>query len=152
RLVNRLKFGIVNAFIGAGAVVSCGFPTWQRLLDELGSELDAAHMQQMLKDLEDPLWRAEEYRVQLGPRYYSFIEQRFGPRSEPISQLVQDIVALNVRHIFTTNYDTSLESAFRLVHGEELLPLEWNDLKAVRNFLNALYEPTGRQHIYIVHL
>ena len=149
RLVRRLQQGGVNALVGAGAVVSCGFPTWEQLLEELGSNVIPAHMQKMLNDLKDPLWRAEEYREHLGPRYFSLIENRFGPQPKPISQIVQDIVALNVRHIFTTNYDLSLEQAYRQLYPHDPLYLEWSDPKAVRSFLETLYEPYGSADMYM---
>jgi NAD-dependent SIR2 family protein deacetylase len=155
KLAAKLKVGRASALMGAGVAASLGFPTWSGLLDELGKELEGIETLQtrnMLAAQRDMLWRAEEYRQKLtDPLYEQFLRGRFGDKSKPVSPLVQNLIKLNFKHIFTTNYDISLQRAHVLAFGEPPNELDWNNRDAVRIFLSNLADAETDRHYVHLH-
>ena len=155
RLARRLQTGNACMLAGAGVAVGSGFPSWSGVLDELGEELRATEPPQILSMLasqKDNLWRAEEYRAKLGePTYFQFLRRRFEPHCQSAPPELLNLVRLNCKHVFTTNYDVSLEDAHRTAFGRPAVELDWNNRDAVRIFLSKLDDPTTRRHYVHLH-
>jgi hypothetical protein len=153
RLVKRLHTGSVCMLAGAGVAVRAGFPTWAGVLDELGEELRPTEPPELLDLLaaqKDNLWRAEEYRIKLtASAYCQFLQQRFAPKDSSVRPELLSLVRLNCKHFFTTNYDVSLEDAYKAAFGRPAVELDWTDRDAVRVFLSKLDEPTRRHFVHL---
>ncbi len=101
-------------FVGAGVSMSVGLPSWSSLIDYLRSELglppdSSLHLSyQML---------AEYYRLQkgsIGP-LRSWMDREWTVRPDAIakSEVHRLVVDLAFPIVYTTNYDSNLESAYR---------------------------------------
>jgi SIR2-like domain len=155
RLAQHLRTGDACMLAGAGVAVQSGFPTWSEVLNELAKELgtkESPEVLSLLANLKDNLWRAEEYRSKLtDSSYYGFLRRRFEPRGQPSPGALLNIVRLNCKHIFTTNYDVSLEHAHQAAFSREPSELDWNNRDAVRVFLSKLGDPTNSRHYAHIH-
>src|SRR3954469_13737900 len=119
-LVNAIQAHRAILFVGAGASMSVGLPSWdtliEHLLDELGLDRNVIDGMnggyQML---------AEFYRLKKGSitSLRSWLDRNWQVSSEQVfrSQLHRLIVQLNFPIIYTTNYDRNLEVAFE-IHGQ----------------------------------
>ena len=145
------------ALIGAGVSVGAGYPTWPELMDlfhntilEFPTLAAAPKYIHQLARVEDPLWRAEEYRRLIGKTgFESLVWNTFRPKNGPVSTLLQALIKLNFSHVLTTNYDTSLETAYQSA-GSEIAVINWSDRKEVGTFLR---EVAGRgEKRYFVYL
>jgi hypothetical protein len=146
------------ALVGAGISVGAGYPTWDGLMSlfhqtisELPAPPDAPKYIQQLERLPDQLWRAEEYRRLLGKAgYEALIWTTFKPRSGPPLPLLQAIVDLNFGHVLTTNYDNSLETAYRTANVP-ISVIEWTDRQKVGNFLREVSRHSGERYFVYLH-
>ena len=138
---------------GAGVAVQAGFPTWAELLDELGEELKPTRTPEelsVLKSQRDNLWRAEEYRLRLGESaYFEFLRRRFAPTDRPVPADLLTLAKLNWKHVFTTNYDLTLERAYESAYPKNANKLDWGNRDEVRAFLGRLDEGRYRYFIHI---
>jgi hypothetical protein len=102
-------------FVGAGASMAVGLPSWQSLIDHL---LDELHLEPDVIDGMHSGYQmlAEYYRLKrggIGPlRSWLDRNWRLDPARIAASRLHQLIVELNFPTIYTTNYDRNLETAF----------------------------------------
>jgi hypothetical protein len=154
-LGDRLKIGRACALVGAGVAAQLGYPTWTGLLDQMGAELAnlgaTAQTVNMLAAQKDTLWRAEEYRrLMTEKRYKQFLRTAFSKdrAGSPIPASLYDIIGLNWKHVFTTNYDHSLQLAHRARYKNAASELEWQDRDAVREFLASINHESGTR-LYI---
>lgn len=124
----------VVLFVGAGVSASVNLPTYGALIRHLAEELDfdpdiyATHG--------DYLTLAEYYILQkghIGP-LRSWMERNWRPgRSLKSSQIHKYIVDLEFPIIYTTNYDSLLEDAFK-IHGRDFTKIvSVADLTSIRN-------------------
>src|SRR5215217_8081728 len=104
-------------FVGAGASMSVGLPSWNLLAEHMAEELDVPA--DMLEGVSYQTL-AEYYRLRsgsIGP-LRSWMDRHWHVSSEAIagSRLHRLIVDLDFPVIYTTNYDRNLEAAFD-IHG-----------------------------------
>ncbi|MFM2045586.1 MAG: hypothetical protein RLY86_4162 [Pseudomonadota bacterium] len=150
------------ALIGAGASIPSGYPSWTQMLEELNSRLlerrnapgsknrqvSAAPPKLMAMAETDTLWQAEILEKALGDDFYSYVEQRFGPKMtvrEPFHLLAR----LPFAHYLTTNYDPCIDRALREARRTHEI-LNWAELGDRNRFIR---EFAGRRdHTFVVHL
>lgn len=97
-----------TVFIGAGVSMAAGYPSWAKLLKEIGEELGVKSSQ--VHDLAAlAQWSIQETGGATQVR--GVIRQQIGPE-HPIPEVLGIISRLPVRHIWTTNYDRLIERAF----------------------------------------
>jgi hypothetical protein len=146
------------ALIGSGVSVGAGYPTWPGLMDlfhktilEFPTLAAAPKYIHQLKRVEDPLWRAEEYRRLIGKTgFESLIWNTFRPKNGPINPLLQELVRLNFSHVLTTNYDTSLETEYQTA-GADITVINWSDRKEVGTFLRDVAGRGDKRYFVYLH-
>jgi SIR2-like domain len=124
-LVDLLNKGNVWAFVGAGASVDAGAPTWAQLVDRVLGSLSQAMRTEIAADSRF----AAAYKSRNFPRCFSRIQQAIGRAS------LEDAVQTEIRKhknpgdlmrqlanwpfagYVTTNYDTLIRRALRAVGG-----------------------------------
>ncbi|MER9183701.1 SIR2 family protein [Mesorhizobium sp. M0767] len=148
-------------FIGAGASVASGYPSWTGLLKDLQKRIHIASnvstlspkLQVVLDELGDPLWHAEELVLRLGEvEFHKFIEETFQAREPSVagSNLYQALAAIEFRHYITTNYDPCIEQAMSVVDRTYRV-LNWRDSKDVGSFFRSLSDPEAIASIIYLH-
>lgn len=95
-------------FVGAGVSTGAGYPTWKKLLRDIGQELGV--------DADDVLDLAAlaqwSVRKSAGrTRVNNVIRAEIAP-DKPIPEPLKTIARLPIRNIWTTNYDRLIERAF----------------------------------------
>ncbi len=152
------------ALVGAGFSQRVGYPSWDRLLNEMADRLDterarhgngdvraAVPVPELLRRHEDFLWRAEELRQRLDEEaYHDFLRARFAPRQEEDACLDM-LVRLPFRHLLTTNYDDSIERAFRSAHGRDIDVVVWDDGSNARQMMYDLLRPDLPRRLVYLH-
>src|SRR3954470_21374381 len=116
-LANAIQRRQAILFVGAGASMAVGLPSWQTLVDHLLKELDLdAGVIDGMNDGYQML--AEFYRLKQGGlgALRSWLDRNWKVASDRIaeSKLHKLIVELEFPAIYTTNYDRNLESAFEV--------------------------------------
>src|ERR1043165_3891876 len=107
------------ALIGAGVGVRAGYPSWGRLLQGLHERADreanwSPTERALLLQHEDLYWRAQGYKKILGEKAFKhYLSTRFSRKNKPIDAFTKALVRIGFSHFLTTNYDPSLESAYR---------------------------------------
>jgi len=121
-----------------------------------------------LDTVEDPLWRAEEYRRLLGDEYATLIRETYGPCDIQLSDFHKTLVLMPFRHFLTTNYDLLLEEALQQVlltrHRGSGSPetesyriqfiertITWNDRANLAEFFRRIDDPLYASRIVHVH-
>ena len=122
-LVQSIKDGRAILFVGAGVSMAVGLPSWRQLIEHMGQELGVDEEEFVLSDRSYQTL-AEYYRLQrgsIGP-LRSWMDRNWHVREDKVreSKLHDMIVELNFPILYTTNYDSNLEVAFRL-HGREFI-------------------------------
>jgi hypothetical protein len=109
----------VHLFVGSGVSASAGMLGWQDLIGEMANGIKKENTAHSAKELDEFLSRAdyidiaELFRETVGlSAYLRFLRERYR-RDAPVSPLLKAIAKLEVRIVFTTNYDKLLETAFR---------------------------------------
>jgi hypothetical protein len=122
KLKRDIRTGEVVAFVGAGLSVRTGFANWDQLLGTLGAT--AQHDGRQAVGTDDLSWHAELLRKKLRPKAYQrFLEEYFG-RKPKEDVAVANFSRLAFRHIFTTNYDRSIERALKRL-GRPFRRINW---------------------------
>ena len=116
-VVQSIKDGRAILFAGAGISMAVGLPSWQQLIEHMGEELGIEADEFFLSDRSYQTL-AEYYRLQrgsIGP-LRSWMDRNWHVDDDRVrgSKLHEIIVRLNFPIIYTTNYDSNLEVAFRL--------------------------------------
>src|SRR3954451_5437342 len=119
-LANAIQRRQAILFVGAGASMAVGLPSWQTLIDHLLKELDLdADVIEGMNDGYQML--AEFYRLKQGGlgALRSWLDRNWKVASDRVaeSKLHKLIVELDFPAIYTTNYDRNLETAFE-VHNK----------------------------------
>lgn len=152
-VANVIRTRRALAMVGAGVSRGLRYPDWQELLDAMHARLDKApdraqRASRYLKAFGDQLWRAEEYRRRLGTDYFAFLSDTF-KQDRGTNSTTRAIVKLPFRHIFTTNYDSSLERAAREVRRRPLRSVRWDREEELLEFLYRFHEPSFRRLVYV---
>lgn len=115
-LKKSLKNKETILFIGAGVPATIGLPTWSMLINHIAREL--GYDERLYKQYGDSLQLAEYYIVNKGHigelRSWMDIHWKVDENAIRNSQIYKSITELNCPIIYTTNYDHSLEEAFRI--------------------------------------
>lgn len=99
-------------FVGAGVSVGAGYPTWSKLLREIGEELGVGS-----NDIHD-LAALAQWSIQesgSASRVRNVVKDHI-KKLLPIPKPLEIIARLPIRHIWTTNYDTLIERSFETIH------------------------------------
>jgi hypothetical protein len=150
--------GAFVGLIGAGAKRDLNYPTWKALMEQLHLQADLASRRRgfapvpaSVRDLSDLPVRASIYRDAINdPKVYGkVIRSTFGERTLTKDAIAASIVRLPLRVILTTNYDTSLENAYRQFGGcstdgdahkdrKRVEVCDWTDERRVERLLKRL--------------
>lgn len=104
-IIEAMNDDSLIVFVGAGVSANSGLPSWNKLINELRTELS------LEADEEDNLKVAQFYYDTWGQqKYFQKISDIFGEymHAEP-NEIHEHILKIQPRHIITTNYDTLLE-------------------------------------------
>lgn len=103
---------VAAVFVGAGVSMAAGYPSWSKLLKEIGDELGVSS-----EDIHDLAALAQWSIQQSGSatRVRNVIKEQIG-RELPVPDTLEVIARLPVRHIWTTNYDRLVERAFGVIN------------------------------------
>lgn len=139
RVVNDAS--AIMVFLGAGLSIGVGrplgratfetpapfaddarFPSWSMLVERMLAELRASASEREAESVErfmreqSPLDAAQLFRLRTSPvRYRDFLMEQFVTRLDDAERLTpshRELVALPIRDLFTTNYDSLIELAF----------------------------------------
>lgn len=113
-LVQAYRARRLILFVGAGASMQLGLPSWRQLVDHIARELDFDP--DIFRTFGTDLTLAEYYRItkgQIGP-LRSWMDREWHSSSTDISKsrVHELIAAMSLDLIYTTNYDRWLERAF----------------------------------------
>lgn len=122
-------------FVGAGASMAVGLPSWNRLIERMCHELGLDPARFALPDSYPAL--AEYYCIHVGNvgplAEWMRSEWRVSKAAIAASEIHRLIVRLDFPTIYTTNYDANLEQAYEL-HGRPYnLVRNASDLAATQN-------------------
>ncbi|MEO6779653.1 MAG: SIR2 family protein, partial [Bradyrhizobium sp.] len=97
-----------TVFIGAGVSIAAGYPSWKKLLQEIGAELGVDS-----GDVSDLAALAQWHiRQRAGAtRIRQVIRDEIGVE-HAVPNSLEVIARLPLRHVWTTNYDKLIERAF----------------------------------------
>lgn len=103
-------------FVGAGVSATVGLPTWSDLISQIASQL--GYDQEFFKQYGDNLTLAEFYAIKengIG-KLKDWLEKNWTVLDEKIesSSIYKTIVELGFPLVYTTNYDSCLEQAWKL--------------------------------------
>lgn len=104
--------GVGAVFVGAGVSMGAGYPSWAKLLAEVGEELGVQSA-----DLHD-LAALAQWSIQENggaTRVRNVIKEQIGVEY-PIPATLEIIARLPVKYIWTTNYDRLVERAFSAIN------------------------------------
>jgi len=112
-------------FVGAGASMSVGLPSWRRLIEHMAGELGLDDAAIGVPDLSYQML-AEYYRLKKGSinPLTRWMKENWGVCRDKVaqSQLHRLIVTLDFHIIYTTNYDSNLEVAYD-IHGKDYVKI-----------------------------
>src|SRR6266446_3138308 len=120
--------GTAGLFIGAGLSIRAGYPSWRALVRDMADEigLDVDQENDLAGVVQYFLNRAGKTRTRLART----IRDHFG-EEKPIPAIFRTLARLPLRHIWTTNYDTLPERAWReqrkrldVKSGDKDVPME----------------------------
>lgn len=139
-LVEAIAGGAV-LFVGAGSSAKVGYPMWGALLSKLETAarcVDEARVKAV--DGAAGLLRASTYKNVLGPsEYQRILRETFAPTTPSHDAAHETLVRMPFRHIFTTNYDSVLQSAHHKVWGSAPDSFDADE----RDKLSALWHRQG---------
>lgn len=110
RWATALETGSGAAFIGAGLSQRAGYPGWRALLRDIARELglDAANEHDLAAVAQYHINRRTGKRNQLA----QLIVREFPPKTD-VPEPFRLLARLPLRHVWTTNYDALIETAWR---------------------------------------
>jgi hypothetical protein len=120
-LMEAFKKGRAAFFVGAGASIPAGLPTWTQLLQELieiASKVPGANPEwvkeyhELAKDPSKNLVLASALKDDLAHRFSKYIESKFGNEDLEPSAIHKALVDFPAQFFVTTNYDQLIERAY----------------------------------------
>lgn len=134
-----LNDGVGAIFVGAGTSMAAGYPSWAKLLHDIGEELGVSS-----RDILDLAALAQWSIQESGgaTRVRNVIKEKIG-KDNPASPTLEVIARLPVANIWTTNYDRLVERAFAAIDR----PLD--TISAARDL--ALKPTPGAVRLYKMH-
>lgn len=114
----KLRNDDIILFVGAGLPATLGMPTWGKLIDEIATILD--YDPAVFRNLGDYLSLAEFYQMEKASAWKcelkKWMKENLRVPEERIksSAVYQALTDLNVKLLYTTNYDHSIETAMKL--------------------------------------
>jgi len=151
-------------FAGAGVSAAAGYPGWTSLMDEMEKQLQkelkgprgmtkliSPKDVSQIKNINDLLWKAQEYRRVLGKAIYNEVlnEAFNNNRYHGSPEIAQPLIRLRFAHILTTNFEPSLENAYK-EEGTKLTVFEWTEKEKIRDFITRkLHRADDRCFIYL---
>jgi hypothetical protein len=162
RLLECLVTDQPLALVGSGLAMRANFPSWDGLIEDLHQLSGIAQRlgmerARLISSHPDKLYRADLYRRELQrndpkeTRYFRFLKCTFQSAKRPVDPTIRKFVRLGFAHFLTTNYDESLQEAFRRRDGDHAV-VEWRNNADERDaFITSL--GTGRPRLpHFVHL
>lgn len=137
-LIFHLQTGQMLGFIGAGSSRRMNYPLWPELVSQLRT---LAGESAAVSIHPDSLWEAERLQKKLRctKQFEEFIRNNFGAHDPPHQPFHTAIVNLPFRHILTTNYDPTLDCAWRALaltpHAEAIV---WDDTPSFYGFFRSM--------------
>lgn len=157
-LVEAVASGAAVLFVGAGSSCKAGYPGWTGLLSILENEARRVNADRVAEVESEGdvavngLARASVYKKVLGAAAYAnILRTTFGPRMPPHQPAHESLVALPVRHVFTTNYDGVLQSAHQRLMGSPAHTFdadEWAKLSELRLRQTTSDPPRSYVHLH----
>jgi hypothetical protein len=139
RISGLARHGRLVAFLGAGASMGAGLPSWRHLLDNLAARADLDEQQRKEFGHLEPrdAGRILDQRLKgHGGLAAAVADETAAKRCSLLHQLV---ASLPIREAVTTNYDTLFESAWHAVDGERPRVLPWDASSDDRRWLLKLH-------------
>jgi hypothetical protein len=136
RYINALKENKAIVFFGAGLSLSCGVPSWNKLLNESFNIERALIEDEDLKS--DPLTLAELAGQNLGNEVLQEILRNIMNEERCFSINHAALAALRCPIYVTTNYDCLFEKAWKAINGTEIVKVTNDGDMAKQEYLNAI--------------
>ncbi len=120
-----LEIGSGAVFVGAGLSQRAGYPGWRELLRDIARELglDASSEHDLAAVAQYHLNGRAQTRTQLA----ALIAREFAPK-EDTPEPFRLLARLPIRYVWTTNYDTLLETAWRNARKRAMVRSRNDDL------------------------
>jgi hypothetical protein len=135
-----LKRGTASVFLGAGVSTDAKYPSWKVLLKDIAEELDID------LDVEHDLAGVAQWYINhnknVRTKIGRVIKNAFPPKTE-VPKSLQVLSRLPLKHVWTTNYDRLIETAWEL-SGKRI------DVKTRVDEL-AVPDPTASATLYKMH-
>lgn len=132
RAIGELKEALAenraSIFVGAGASVDSGLPTWAGLLGEMINEVESqpgcdtsfiSDARMLLTDKAKWTLLAQILKREMGFHFGDFIGRRFADKTTKPNDVHKAIVETPWKTIVTTNYDRLLEKSFIEIGGDD---------------------------------
>lgn len=166
RLRETIHRGNSLALVGAGLSMNLGYPSWNKLLEELAQRAITAKRltpeeAALVGELDEPLWKAGHLKSRLNNSDFArFIREQFDtkaimPDSRPrLRTLFKTFIDLPFAHVLTTNYDHLLETAHRMFQvARKPRTIDWTSEPQLNAFIKSLGSPASSLiHRHYVHL
>lgn len=136
---DALHDGVGAVFVGAGVSMAAGYPSWAKLLREIGEELGVSS-----RDVHDLAALAQWSIQESGGKtqVQNVIKEQIGLDYD-IPSALEVIARLPVEHIWTTNYDRLIERAFQAINR----PID--TISGAKNL--SLRRAAGAARLYKMH-
>jgi len=154
RLKEVVMTGNAVAFIGAGCSIPLGYPSWSQLIRNMLDKCKREHpskrnyFEELRRD-KDLLFVAEKCKNELGVDYYKLLRTLFGPQEIGNSQEYKLLVQLPFIKFITSNFDPSLEHAFREVKNIQITPFTYSDTMCLAEFVSI--SSGKKNYIFYIH-
>ena len=144
-LVEALRNQNLLLFVGAGVSKNLGLPTWGGLIDQMANDL--GYDRDVFESLGDYLTLAEYYqsvKSSIGP-LRSWMDRTFHDSAIKIevSTIHRLIVEMSCPLVYTTNYDSWLEQAFRLYNRPYTKIVNVGDFAGIREGITQIVKFHG---------
>jgi len=137
---DAIKRGTASVFVGAGVSMDAGYPSWKALLKDIADELDID------LDTEYDLAGVAQWYInhnkKTRTKIAKVIKSAFPPKAD-VPESLKVLARLPLKHVWTTNYDLLIETAWEQA-GKRI------DVKTRVNEL-TVPDPTASATLYKMH-